>query len=226
MRVLLVEDDQLLADALRLALSQAAHQVDVVDDGELADQALRDASYDLAVLDVGLPNMNGRDVLRRLRQRNAGTPVLVLSALERLEDRVELLNLGADDFLQKPFHLSELDARVKALLRRAHRHAKNEVELGRIRLDMDARRCFVDQVAVDLTAREFAVLELLLLRAGRVITRSQILDLLYGWEDNQATNTVEVLVYRLRKKLDFSGWDLKTIRGMGYLLEVHRGSIG
>ena len=104
--------------------------------------------------------------------------------------------------------------------------AKNEVELGRIRLDMDARRCFVDQVAVDLTAREFAVLELLLLRAGRVITRSQILDLLYGWEDNQATNTVEVLVYRLRKKLDFSGWDLKTIRGMGYLLEVHRGSIG
>jgi len=112
MRVLLVEDDPLLADALRLALSQAAHQVDVVDDGELADQALRDASYDLAVLDIGLPKMNGRDVLRRLRQRNAGTPVLVLSALERLEDRVELLNLGADDFLQKPFHLSELDARV------------------------------------------------------------------------------------------------------------------
>ncbi len=114
MRVLLVEDDPLLADALRIALSQSAHQVDVVGDGELADQALRDASYDLTVLDIGLPKMNGRDVLRRLRQSNAGTPVLVLSALERIEDRVDLLNLGADDFLQKPFHLSELDARVKA----------------------------------------------------------------------------------------------------------------
>ncbi|MEY3105420.1 MAG: hypothetical protein RJA72_1452 [Pseudomonadota bacterium] len=223
MRVLLVEDDPLLADALRIALSQSAHQVDVVGDGELADQALRDASYDLTVLDIGLPKMNGRDVLRRLRQSNAGTPVLVLSALERIEDRVDLLNLGADDFLQKPFHLSELDARVKALLRRAHRHAKNELEFGRIKLDIDARRCFVDQSAMDLTAREFAVVELLLLRAGRVVTRSQILDLLYGWEDNQGTNTVEVLIYRLRKKLDFSGWNLKTIRGMGYLLESSRG---
>ena len=222
MRVLLVEDDPLLADALRIALSQSAHQVDVVGDGELADQALRDASYDLTVLDIGLPKMNGRDVLRRLRQSNAGTPVLVLSALERIEDRVDLLNLGADDFLQKPFHLSELDARVKALLRRAHRHAKNELEFGRIKLDIDARRCFVDQSAMDLTAREFAVVELLLLRAGRVVTRSQILDLLYGWEDNQGTNTVEVLIYRLRKKLDFSGWNLKTIRGMGYLLESSR----
>ena len=223
MRVLLVEDDPLLADALRIALSQSAHQVDVVGDGELADQALRDASYDLTVLDIGLPKMNGCDVLRRLRQSNANTPVLVLSALERIEDRVDLLNLGADDFLQKPFHLSELDARVKALLRRVHRHAKNELEFGRIKLDIDARRCFVDQSAMDLTAREFAVVELLLLRAGRVVTRSQILDLLYGWEDNQGTNTVEVLIYRLRKKLDFSGWNLKTIRGMGYLLEASRG---
>jgi two-component system OmpR family response regulator len=223
MRVLLVEDDSLLADALRIALSQSAHQVDVVADGELADQALRDGSYDLTVLDIGLPRMSGRDVLRRLRQRNAGTPVLVLSALERIEDRVELLNLGADDFLQKPFHLSELDARVKALLRRAHRHARNELELGRIKLDIDARRCFVDDEAMDLTAREFAVVELLVLRAGRVVTRSQILDLLYGWEDSQANNTVEVLIYRLRKKLDFSGWQLKTIRGMGYLLEANRG---
>lgn len=223
MRVLLVEDDPLLADALRIALSQSAHQVDVVGDGELADQALRDASYDLTVLDIGLPKMNGRDVLRRLRQSNANTPVLVLSALERIEDRVDLLNLGADDFLQKPIHLIELDARVKALLRRAHRHAKNELEFGRIKLDIDARRCFVDQSAMDLTAREFAVVELLLLRAGRVVTRSQILDLLYGWEDNQGTNTVEVLIYRLRKKLDFSGWNLKTIRGMGYLLEASRG---
>jgi len=223
MRVLLVEDDALLADALRIALSEAAHQVDVVADGELADQALRDVNYDLMVLDIGLPKMNGRDVLRRLRQRHAGTPVLVLSALERIEDRVDLLNLGADDFLQKPFHLGELDARVKALLRRAHRHANNELELGRIKLDIDGRRCFVDQVAMDLTAREFAVVELLLLRAGRVVTRSQILDLLYGWEDSHATNTVEVLIYRLRKKLDFSGWHLKTIRGMGYLLEAYRG---
>jgi len=109
------------------------------------------------------------------------------------------------------------------LLRRVHRHAKNELEFGRIKLDIDARRCFVDQSAMDLTAREFAVVELLLLRAGRVVTRSQILDLLYGWEDNQGTNTVEVLIYRLRKKLDFSGWNLKTIRGMGYLLESSRG---
>nr|NDG61237.1 response regulator [Betaproteobacteria bacterium] len=152
-KVDLVEDDALLADALRIALSEAAHQVDVVADGELADQALRDVNYDLMVLDIGLPKMNGRDVLRRLRQRHAGTPVLVLSALERIEDRVDLLNLGADDFLQKPFHLGELDARVKALLRRAHRHANNELELGRIKLDIDGRRCFVDQVAMDLTAR-------------------------------------------------------------------------
>jgi two-component system OmpR family response regulator len=112
---------------------------------------------------------------------------------------------------------------VKALLRRAHRHARNELELGRIKLDIDARRCFVDDEAMDLTAREFAVVELLVLRAGRVVTRSQILDLLYGWEDSQANNTVEVLIYRLRKKLDFSGWQLKTIRGMGYLLEANRG---
>ena len=149
--------------------------------------------------------MSGREVLRRMRQKHVVTPVLVLSALERIEERVELLNLGADDFLLKPFHLSELDARVKALLRRVHRQSKNEVPFGRIKLDIDARRCYVDQHGVDLTAREFAVVELLILRAGRVVTRSQILDLLYGWEDSQAANTVEVIIYRLRKKLDCSG---------------------
>ena len=222
MRILLVEDDRLLADALKLALSQSAHQVDAVLDGELADQALNDGPYDLAILDIGLPRMSGREVLRRMRSKQLVTPVLVLSALESIEERVELLNLGADDFLQKPFHLSELDARVKALLRRVHRQSKNEVPFGRIKLDIDARRCYVDEHGVDLTAREFAVVELLILRAGRVVTRSQILDLLYGWEDNQAANTVEVIIYRLRKKLDCSGWNLKTIRGMDYLLEANR----
>ncbi|NBQ87767.1 MAG: DNA-binding response regulator [Betaproteobacteria bacterium] len=219
MRILMVEDDEMLADAVTRALSQLAHSVDVARDGESADRALQDNRYDLAILDVGLPGIDGLEVLRRLRRRRSRVPVLVLSARDGVEDRVAGLDLGADDYLTKPFHLFELEARVRALIRRAHSQADAELVHGRLRLDVAGRRMYCDDQPVELTSREFAVAELLLMRVGRVVTKQQIVDHLYGWEEPLSSNAVEVLMHRLRKKLEHSGSDIRTIRGMGYIVE-------
>jgi two-component system OmpR family response regulator len=218
-RILLVEDDVLLADAMVRALTQSAHAVDLATSGEKADAALGANAYDLVVLDVELPQIDGFEVLRRLRARRSRVPVLMLTVRDAVEDRVTGLDLGADDYLTKPFHLSELEARVRALIRRAHAGANPDLVHGRVRLDTAGRRLYCDDQPMDLSARELAVMELLLLRVGRVVTKQQILDHLYGWDDVSTSNTVEVFIHRLRRKLDPCGVDIRTVRGMGYLIE-------
>jgi len=209
----------MLADAVARALSQSAHAVDVARSGEDADRALSAISYDLVLLDLGLPGLDGFDVLKRLRARRIKVPVIILTARDSVEDRIAGLDLGADDYLTKPFHLSELEARVRALIRRANAGTTSELVHGRLRLDTAGRRLFCDAQPVDVSARELAVVELLLLKEGRVVTKQQIVDHLYGWEDASTSNAVEVFIYRLRKKLENSGVSIRTVRGMGYMIE-------
>ncbi|MGK6310131.1 response regulator transcription factor [Variovorax sp. DT-64] len=218
MRILLVEDDRVLADALSRALVQSAHAVDVVSTGEEADHALAPGTYDLAILDIGLPGLNGLDVLKRLRGRKSTMPVLMLTAFDTLADRVRGLDLGADDYLAKPFDLPELEARVRALLRRSTRSTP-DLEHGLLRFDTVGRRVFHDKRPVELSPRELALLELLLMRAGRVVSKEHMVNHLYGWGEEVGDNAIEVNVYRLRKKLEPLGCEIRTVRGMGYLID-------
>lgn len=219
MRILVVEDDSVLAAALTRALNQAAYAVDLAEDGEQANRALDAAAYDLVVLDLALPKVDGLAVLRRLRDRRSRVPVLVLSARDSLDDRVEGLDRGADDYLTKPFDLPEFEARVRALLRRGQQQATNLVRHGRLQLDLEARRVFHDGDPVDFSMREFAVMELLMSRQGRVVTKEQMVDRLFGWGEDVGSNAIEVCVHRVRRKLERYGIEIRTVRGMGYLLE-------
>ena len=218
MRILLVEDDKMLADAISRALVQSAYAVDVVDTGERADEALAAHTFDLAILDIGLPGLSGLEVLRRLRARKSVMPVMMLTAFDTLQDRVKGLDLGADDYLAKPFDLPELEARVRALLRRGS-NATPYLEHGLLRFDTVGRRVFYDKKPLELSPRELALLELLMMRTGRVVSKEQMVNHLYGWGDEVADNAVEVNVYRLRKKLEPLGCEIRTVRGMGYLMD-------
>ncbi|KWT82730.1 MULTISPECIES: response regulator transcription factor [unclassified Variovorax] len=218
MRILLVEDDRVLADALSRALVQSAHAVDVVSTGEEADHALAPGTYDLAILDIGLPGLSGLDVLKRLRGRKSTMPVLMLTAFDTLADRVRGLDLGADDYLAKPFDLPELEARVRALLRRSTQSTP-DLEHGLLRFDTVGRRVFHDKRPLELSPRELALLELLLMRAGRVVSKEHMVNHLYGWGEEVGDNAIEVNVYRLRKKLEPLGCEIRTVRGMGYLID-------
>jgi two-component system OmpR family response regulator len=219
MRILLVEDDTILADVLHRALVQSAYAVDLVSNGDQADNALSIQSYDAVVLDIGLPGLSGFEVLRRLRARKSRVPVLILTALDALADRVRGLDLGADDYLAKPFDLPELEARVRALLRRAHGNSAPDLVHGRLRFDTAGRRLFHDEQPIELSARELALFELLLMKEGRVVSKEHMANHLYGWGDEVGPNAIEVYVYRVRKKLEPFGCRIRTIRGMGYLLE-------
>ena len=219
MRILIVEDDTMLADTVARALRQSAHAVQVARTGTVADRTVAANEFDLVVLDLNLPEMDGFEVLKRLRARRNAVPVLVLTARDDVEDRVRGLDLGADDYLAKPFELSELEARVRALIRRAHQKSGSDLVHGPLRLDIAGRRLFLNEAPVELSQRELAVAEVLLMRAGRVVTKQQIADQLYGWDDGGNANAVEVFIYRLRRKLEPSGVDIRTIRGMGYLIE-------
>jgi len=218
MRILIAEDDKLLADALTRALVQSAYAVDAVVSGSAADEALAQHVYDLAILDIGLPELSGLDVLQRLRGRRSRVPVLLLTALDALNDRVRGLDAGADDYLTKPFELPELEARVRALLRRGA-EAGSDLVHGKLRVDTAARRVYHEGKPVEFSAREFAVLELLLMREGRVVTKEHMVNHLYGWGDEVGPNAIEVYVHRIRKKLEPLGCEIRTVRGMGYLME-------
>jgi two-component system OmpR family response regulator len=219
MRILLAEDDPSIAEGICASLRHGGHAVDHVASGSLADSALRDHDYDLLVLDLGLPSLDGSEVLRRLRSRGTGLPVLVVTARDGLPERIRVLDLGADDYLVKPFALSEFEARVRALLRRASSQGKPELLLGSLRLDLPGHRAWIDQAPLELTAREFGLLEALALRADRVTSRAQLIEALCDWDQELTDNGLDIAIHRLRRKLQGSGTGVRTIRGLGYLLE-------
>ncbi len=218
MRILVVEDDSILGDGLSRSLS-SSYAVDWARDGEKADYFLSQTDYAAVILDLGLPKFDGLEVLRRLRQRKTHTPVIILTARNDVEDRVTGLDLGADDYLTKPFDLAELEARLRALIRRSHERAEGMMEFGSLRYDMNGQRVFIANEPVDLSAREIGVFQILALRAGRVVSKEQLLDHLCSYGEEVFPNTVEVYVHRLRKKLENSQVIIRTIRGLGYLLE-------
>ncbi|MFZ2627414.1 MAG: response regulator transcription factor [Rugosibacter sp.] len=220
MRILLVEDDPLLGDGLTAGLRQAGFAVDWVKDGAAADHALKSESFDLAVLDLGLPRLSGMEILRRLRERPAdaggNTPVLVLTARDATDDKVAGLDAGADDYLVKPVDLDELAARVRALTRRAAGRTMPQIHHGALTLDPIARQVTRHGEMVELSTREFDLLQALLENTGRVMTRTQLEGALYGWRDEPDSNALEVHIHHLRRKL---GNELiKTLRGIGYTI--------
>jgi len=224
MRVLLVEDDAMIGTSVRAGLRQDGFAIDWVTDGQAAESALSirggPEAYDLVLLDLGLPKKGGLDVLRSLRARGLEVPVLIMTARDAVADRVAGLDAGADDYLVKPFDLDELAARVRALHRRRSGRAaallRHEHEGAVITLDPARREVRRDDVPVALSAREFAVLEALLERAGAVLSRTQLEEKVYGWDDEPGSNTIEVYVHGLRKKL---GADLiRNVRGVGYTI--------
>jgi len=218
LRILVAEDSALLGDAIAGHLRQAGHAVDWVRDGLSADAALRTEPFKLAILDLGLPRLSGREVLARLRKRGAATPVLIITAADAIADRVAGLDAGADDYLVKPFALVELDARVRALIRRSHGVDRNVLVHGPLAFDSVARSATVDGDSLDLSARELAMLELLLLRSGRVISKEQFVEHLCGFDEDVTANAIEVYVHRLRRKLDPVGIHVQTVRGLGYFV--------
>ncbi len=219
MHILLVEDDTVLADGLTRTLQAQGMQVEIARDGLQADALLQRNPPLVAVLDIGLPGIDGFEVVRRLRARGDATPVLLLTARDAVEDRVRGLETGADDYLVKPFATPELVARIRALARR-NAPKSNVLALGNIVLDSGARRARVGERALELSVREWAVLEYLLQHAGRVVSKQQIVDAIAPWGEDLTLNAVEVYVSRLRLKLDGAGVSLRTIRGFGYLLEA------
>ncbi|BDG02323.1 response regulator [Anaeromyxobacter oryzae] len=216
MRLLLVEDDRMLGDALRRALRQQGHAVDWVQDGEAAELSLAGEPYDVVLLDLGLPRKGGMALLRDLRRRGDRVPVLILTAQDAVADRVAGLDAGADDYLPKPFDLDELGARVRALQRRREGRADPVLQLGGLTLDPAAHEVTLDGRAVPLSAREFALLHVLLEHPGRPVSRARLEERLYGWGEQVESNAVEVHVHALRRKLG-AEW-IKTLRGVGYVV--------
>jgi DNA-binding response OmpR family regulator len=218
-RILLAEDDDVLSDGISVALRQSGLVVDKVETGLDADLALSSTPYDLAILDLGLPKLDGLDVLQRLRARGKSIPVLIVTARDGLEDRVAGLDLGADDYISKPFDLPELEARVRALIRRGRWGNNLEIVVGALHFDTVGRSATVGGEPLELSARELAVLEVLIQRVGRIVPKEQLAEQLYGWDEEVSQNAIEVNVHRLRKKLEPVGLNIRTIRGLGYLLE-------
>ncbi len=214
MRILLVEDDRMIGDSIRAALRQDGGAVDWVRDGPSAERTLRTEQFDLVLLDLGLPQRDGVEILRAMRSRRDQTPVIVLTARDALQDRVNVLDAGADDYLVKPFELEELAARIRAVTRRKAGRGEPAIQIGQIRLDPTMRQVTRGGEAVVLSAREYAVLEALMMRPGAILSRAQLEDRLYGWGDAIESNAVSVYVHQLRRKLgnDF----IRNVRGVGY----------
>lgn len=222
MRILIAEDDAIIADGLARSLRQAGYAVDWAPNGLEADTALLTVSYDLLILDLGLPKLPGLDVLKRLRSRSSSTPVLILTALDDTGDRVKGLDLGADDYMVKPFELAELEARVRALTRRSAGTTPT-IQCGLLTYDQVGRVAQIQGQPLDLSAREIGLLEILLARMGRLVSKDQLVDHLCGWGEEVSHNAIEVYVHRLRKKLEPGGVKIATVRGLGYCLERPQG---
>ena len=220
MRLLVVEDDLPIAASLRRALQRSGNTVDLMPDGASGLTAASEGSYDCIVLDLGLPDMDGTEVLGRIRRKKLQTPVVVLTARDSTADRVAGLDLGADDYVVKPFALSELEARIRSVTRRAIGHGGDDVAIGDLRLSMNDRRVHLRDKPLDLSVREFTVLECLLLRHGRVVSKRHLMDTVGGLYSELSENAVELYVHRVRKKLETSICTIDTLRGFGYLLRV------
>ncbi|SDG59673.1 response regulator [Pseudomonas abietaniphila] len=217
MRLLLIEDDVALGEGIHQALSREGYTVDWVKDGASALHALLSEGFDLAILDLGLPKLDGLTVLKRLRESGSALPVLILTARDATEDRIAGLDAGADDYLIKPFDLSELKARLRALLRRSAGRARVMIEHAGISLDPTTQQVTYHNEPVSLTPKEYQLLYELLSPPGRVMTRERLIQLLYGWNEEAESNTLEVHIHHLRKK--FSTELIRTVRGVGYLVE-------
>ncbi len=217
MRLLLVEDDKALGEGLRLGLRQEGYTVDWLEDGTSALHALLSEDFDLLVLDLGLPRMSGLQVLRELRRSGSALPVLILTARDATEDRIAGLDAGADDYLVKPFDLDELKARLRALLRRSAGRAELRIEHAGVSLDPSSQQVSYQGKPVPMTPKEYLLLHELLSQPGKVLTRERLAQLLYGWDEEAESNTLEVHIHHLRKKL-FSSL-IRTVRGVGFLVE-------
>jgi len=222
MDVLLVEDDASLSDGIARILLGAGHTVEARASGGDALEATRSRRFDLMLLDIGLPGIDGYEVLRRLRSAQDATPVLVLTARDHINERVYGLDLGADDYLAKPFAMAELGARVRALLRRAQMRSSPRITHGPLSMDKAARRAYLAGEQLDLTAREWAVLEVLLQKVEKIVSKDSIIQWVAGWDGELSPNAVEVYVSRLRAKLEPAGIRIRTVRGFGYMLEEFR----
>ncbi|HVB49847.1 MAG TPA: response regulator transcription factor [Burkholderiales bacterium] len=222
MRILIVEDDAALANGLRRILEAEGYAVDLMQKGEQAVLAAQQERFDLVILDVGLPGMDGFEALRRLRAAGQGLPVLVLTARDALDDRVHGLDLGADDYMAKPFAMPELTARVRALIRRSGTHSGPKVVHGPLVVDTVARRAYLDGEPLLLAAREWAVLEVLLARTEKIVSKEAIIQAVANWGEELTPNAIEVYVSRLRAKLERAGVRIRTVRGFGYMLEDYR----
>lgn len=222
MRILVAEDDPNIAAAIVFSLRTLNNfAVDCVADGEAADHAMRHESFDLLVLDLGLPKIDGLEVLRRLRARNASMPVLIMSARSSPEEKVKGLDLGADDYIVKPFSVKEFEARVRALIRRGTYNAATHVFRAGLCFDTVSRTAMLDGKPMHLSAREAAVLEVLLREFGKVVRKERLIEHIYSYDETPGVNAIEVFIHRLRKKLSVSPVTVRTFHGVGYQLD-HR----
>jgi len=219
MRVLIVEDDKALADGLLRTLKQSGYAVDHAATGELALRACAEEHYDLIVLDISLPGIDGFEVLRTLRKQQQGGSILILTAHDSEADRVRGLDLGADDYVSKPFSLPELEARIRALIRRSQTVRSPRMHFGSLSVDVVGRQARIGETDLDLTPREWGVLEYLMMRAGQVVSKEQMLQALCSWDDSLTHNAIEVYISRLRNKLQTAGIRIRTVRGFGYMFE-------
>jgi DNA-binding response OmpR family regulator len=222
MRILVVEDNDLVADAIALGLGAAGFAVDRTASAEEATAALATEHFDLAVVDVGLPGADGLSLVRRLRSSGSALPILILTARDTLAIKVEALDLGADDFMMKPFEQEELAARCRALIRRAHLSANGELKFGRMRMDMAGRKLRIDEAPVELTGREWLVLECLALSVGRIVSKERLQQAIASWDEALTPNAVEVYISRVRAKLKNAA-TIRTVRGLGYRLDEPKG---
>lgn len=219
MRILIAEDDEVLSDGLCHSMRQSGHAVDCVANGKDAIHILQGGQYDLLILDLGLPKLDGFSVLRQLRAHNKNVPVIILTARDGVEDRIKGLDLGADDYMTKPFSLPELEARVRALLRRGQCGANPLVVYGALAYDSVGHSVILNGERLELSSREIGVLEILLTRAGRVVSKDQLIEHLYSHAEEVSNNAIEVYVHRVRKKIESAGVTIRTIRGLGYLMD-------
>jgi two-component system cell cycle response regulator CtrA len=227
MRVLLIEDDSSVARNIELMLKGENYVIDVTDLGEDGMDLGKVYDYDIIILDLMLPDMDGYDVLKQLRASKVDTPILILSGLAELDNKIQGLGFGADDYLTKPFEKRELLARIQAIVRRSQGHAQSEISVGKVTVNLDSRTCQVDGKPVHLTGKEYGILELLALRKGLTLTKEQFLNHLYGGMDEPEVKIIDVFICKLRKKIeDATGGDnyIETVWGRGYVLRAPEGT--